>query len=92
MVGGDLGELDRTGVGQQIVPHDRPGRQRRIKVEVRHDHRLTKGRKPVADRAQFVDAADVVAAVAIPIDRQQHLRLDLAEAIEHRLHTELRGA
>jgi tryptophanyl-tRNA synthetase len=38
----------------------------------------------------LLQAIDRLAVVPVAIDADQHLRLDLAEAVEHALHAEIR--
>jgi hypothetical protein len=47
-------------------------------------------RQPGADRLELRTAVDPAPAVEIAVDRQQHLRLDLREAVDHAAGPELR--
>ncbi len=61
--------------------------------QVRHRDRVLQGRDRLAKLRDLLRAVEVLAVVAVPVDRQQHLRLDLLEAVDHRRRTELgRGA
>ena len=62
----------------------------RLAAEVRQRHGVVKAEETAADRLHLGPAVDVARPVAISVDDQQHLRIDLTEAIEHRLHSELR--
>ena len=87
MVGGDLLELDGPGCASEVAPGDRAGH--RLVAEVLQRHRRLQAGEAVADRLHLGAAVDVAAAVSIAIDDEQHLRIDLAETVEHRLHAEL---
>ena len=57
------------------------------------DHRdALHGRQLLHDLAELAQHVDALAAVPVAVDRQQHRRLDLAEAVEHALHAEVRRA
>ena len=85
---------------EQLVPgeHRELRRRRRRLVAVRRRGRAARrcarrvgisARMPPHDRG----AVEVLAAVAVAVDREQHLRLDLGEAVDHAARAELgRGA
>ena len=80
VVEGDLLELERRGLGQQLVPARRD------------HHRVLERRDRRRDLANALAAVEVLAAVAVAVGREQHLRLDLGEAVDHGRGAELRRA
>ncbi len=93
MVEGDLleGELGPRPRGRQLLPGDRPDRRGLIREEVGQHDRMLHGGQLGADRREHLGAVEVLACVAVPVHRQQHLRLDLGEAVDHAARPELRG-
>ena len=87
VVEGDGLELERAGLGQQVVPRDgvgelvarRRGRARRA--------RASAGRR--GSSATCVAAVDRPVAVGVAVDGEQDLGLDLAEARQHAARAEL---
>ena len=77
------------GLGQQLVPAERVGQG---VPAVGHLHHGLDGRQSGAELSDLLAAVDVLAAVAVSRDDQQHLRLDLAEAVDHAAGAELGGA
>ena len=61
-------------------------------VEVRHVDDVAQRRQGGDDVGDVVGAVDVLGAVAVAVDGDQHARLDLGEAVDHRAHAELRCA
>ena len=59
------------------------------RVELRHDHHLAQAGKLLGDGAHPLERVVPFAVVAIAVGAEQHLRLDLSEAIEHALDTEI---
>ena len=84
---GNLDEPDRCHLRHQRRPRDDVGRHGRIGV--RHDDGMAQARQSGPDRGQLVDACHRVPPVPVALHGQQHGRLDLGEAVEHRLHAEL---
>ena len=59
----------------------------------RGSRRVTPGRRPRAAIASSVSrAVELAPVVAVAVDRQQHLRLDLREAVDHAARAEVRRA
>ena len=79
-------ELDRLVLGEQRRPVVG------ALAEVRDVHRVLERRERGFDRAHFVTPVDDLLAVAVAVDREQHLRLDLCEAVDDRAGPELRRA
>ena len=88
MIGGDVLELERCELAEQIAPGDDVRRFGRPSA-VRHEHGVLERRQPGADRRELMDARDVAAPVPVPVDRDQDRGFDLLEPVEHRLHPEL---
>jgi hypothetical protein len=61
-----------------------------IAIQVGHDHRLQQRGHFADDLGVLRQAIDRFAVVPVAIDANQHLGLDLAEAIKHALHAEIR--
>ncbi len=82
-------------VGLDEVGEQHPVRQPaqlRCAVAIRdHDDRAQLG-QPRGDRADERQRVDALAVVEVAIRREQHLRLDLPEAIENRVRSEVRRA
>src|SRR5207253_2597404 len=57
--------------------------------EVREDEGLFDGRELALERGDRVGAVEVLAPVAVAVDREQHLRLDLREAVDDAADAEL---
>ena len=88
----DRVELERPGLADQVVPSDRV-RQRVVgSAGVRHVHHVLERRQRRADLRDLGAAVDRLVAVAVAGDRQQHLGLDDAEAVDHAARPELRRA
>ncbi len=67
--------------------------QARIRIEVGQQHDVLDRRQLREDAAHDVEAVEVLAPVPVAVDREQHLRLDLGEAVDHAARPELgRGA
>jgi hypothetical protein len=58
--------------------------------EVGHPDRVLEAGDRCLDLRDLVAAVEVLAVVAIAVDRQQHLRLDLRKTVDHRRRAELR--
>jgi hypothetical protein len=92
-------EVEGPVLRQQVVPRARPGKSRGARVslpsatvEVGHRHRGGQPGQPVPDGGHLLAPVDRLGAVAVAVDRQQHLRVDLAEAVEDAAGAELRRA
>ena len=94
------GVLDRRGRrrADERVPRDGAADGREVlRAEPRvreirnHDHALDGG-QPRDDRGHLVEDRQRLAVVPVAVDREEHARLDLAEAVEHALHAEIRRA
>ena len=59
-------------------------------VEIRQPHDVLQRRQVVGDAADFGVAGKVLAAEAVAVSREQELRLDLRETLDHRLDPEFR--
>ncbi len=59
-------------------------------VEIGDVHDVTQARQGGDDVGDVVTPIDVVAAVAVAVDGDEHGGLDLGEAVDHRAHPELR--
>ena len=86
-----LGERDRPGVRHhEVVVEDRierPRRGRRLE-ERRHDHPLQAGQAG-RDLGELGAHVDRLAVIAVAVDGDQDLGLDLAEPVEHALDAEV---
>ena len=90
-----LRERDRPGIRHhEIVPGDGPGERPRLRrrIEERRQHHVLERGQAADDLDEFRAHVDRLAVVAVAVDRDQHLGLDLAEAVEHALHAEIGGA
>jgi hypothetical protein len=89
-------EGDRPGLvgGREIRPQRRIPEpvERRLRRGVGHDHDRRERRQARGDLAQLGEAVMRLAVVVIPVDGEQHLGLDLAEAVDDALHAEIRRA
>ncbi len=74
--------LRRPSRPQQAVPQHRI-RQRGLRIQVGQQHRMLQRRQFGAHRLQHRQPVEVLAAVAVAVDRDQQFRIDLAEAVEH---------
>ena len=74
------------------MPTDRAIGRRRRRVEIRQCHRRLDRRQRGAQLRDLVASIDGAVAVAVAVDHEQHLRLDLSESIDDRADTELRCA
>jgi hypothetical protein len=81
---GDEGACVRGELGPRRRPLDGG-----VRVEVRDDDGVRQRRQRVPDRAGLVAAIDCRGPVSVPVDREQDLRLDLAEPIHDRTDAEL---
>ena len=87
-----LRERDRPGLlRHEVVPghrlRERPRPRRRLE-ERGHHHVLERG-QAAGDLGELGADVDRLAVVAVAVDRDQHLGLDLAEAVEHALDAEI---
>jgi N-acyl-L-homoserine lactone synthetase len=84
---GQLLERERRALAtrQQVVPACVG-----VGVEVGHDDRRLERADLGLQRAHHVHAVEVPAVVAVAVDCDQHLRLDLREAVDHRARAEVR--
>ena len=85
-------ELERPGLGEELVPGDRVRQGIVVAARVGDVDDRRQARQAVADRGDLLAAVDELVAVAVAGDGQQHLRLELAEPVEHAAHAELRRA
>jgi len=91
MVEGDAGEFEvLRGHRQCVAPGDPitvilPS----LRVQVGHDHDMLQARQRIHQVADDGAAVEILAAVAVAVDREDHLRLDLAEAVDHALRAEV---
>ena len=76
--------LGALAPGLELAPGDRSRERRRIEggVGVRQQHGARHRRQLGEDAAHRLEAIEVATAVAIAVDREQHLRLDLGEAVD----------
>ena len=63
-----------------------------VAVEVRDVHDVAQRRQGGDDLVDLLGPVDVLGAVAVAVDGDEHDRLDLGEAVDHRAHAELRRA
>ena len=85
-------ELERPGLGEQLLPGERV-RQRVVgAARVRHVDDVLERRYPRADRGHLLAAVDEPLAPAVAGDRQQDRRLELAQPVEDAARPELGGA
>src|SRR3954471_15787448 len=95
----------RTGAGaagsagrraHRHAPRPRRGAARRRPVLLvaggRDDHGGPDRREPVADRGELLGPVPALPAVAVAVDGQEHLWLDLGKAVDHAGAAELGGA
>ncbi len=66
--------------------------ERRVPVEVGQEHRVLECRQPRPDLRHGAEPVVVPAAVAVAVDGEQHLRLELGEAVDDGPDPEVRGA
>ena len=80
--------------GKQGFPCGRPlqGRRVRVRVEVSDQDRVLQRGHLLLQPGHRVEAVEVLAAVAVAVDREQHPGLDLREAVDHRAGAEVRRA
>ena len=96
VVEGKLGELDlRSGAGSQIVVEE-PGVHdalyvRRLADKGHHHHVFDAFYLP-ANLGGLGQAVEGLAVVMVAVRGEQHLGLDLAEAVHHPVETEIRAA
>ncbi len=65
---------------------------RSLRVEVAQGHRVSQAGQRRLDRGHLGAPVDVLAAVAVAVDRHQHRRLDLLPTVDDAAGAELRGA
>ena len=86
--------LEREGFAprEELFPGEGAGETRLFEVcaEVGEDDRRFERRKLALELSDLLRAVDFPRAVAIPVDREQQLRLDLADAIGDSARAELR--
>ena len=87
-----LSERDRRGIVHHkvVVQHraaERAGHRRRLE-ERHHDHAL-QARQAGHDLGELGAHVDRLAVITVAVDRDQHLGLDLAEAVDHPLDAEV---
>ena len=85
----DLVEGQLPGLGEQLVPRHRVGH--RVRPVVQPDD-VPDARQPLADRGQLVALVDLLGAVPVRRDGEQHGRLELAEPVDDAAGAELRCA
>ena len=94
MVGVDPREARRLRIRDQLVvagePSGRGGRL--VRVEVSHEDRVLHRWQCVLQRGDCLATIEYLAVEAVPIDRDQQLRRDLSEAIDHAPGAEVRRA
>ena len=81
-------ERERAGLGEQLVPRAR-ARQPVVAVPERDVHDVLEGRKGRANRRHLLAPVDRAVPEAVAPDRQQHLRLELREPVDHAARAEL---
>src|SRR5579884_80144 len=81
MVEGEVLELELGG-GQLPLPT----------LQIGKDERALQGRELAPQRRRRLAPLEVLAAVAIAVDGEEHLRLDLGEPVDDAAHSELGGA
>ena len=86
-------ELDpgRSVAGDEVIQDDRPVHRCDVGRGggVRHHHDALDGRYPLGDRSEPGDGIEPLAAVEVAVGAEQHLRLDLTEAVHNPLHAEI---
>ena len=82
-------ELERAGLGEELVPAERAGQGIVGAARVGDVDDVRERRQPLPDRGDLLAAVDVLVAVAVAGDREQDLRLELAEPVEHAARPEL---
>ncbi len=88
-----VGVVDRARRigGREVRQRHRPldaGDVRRLRQE-RHHHHALDGRQLGQDLRQPVEGAVALAVVEVAVGGEEHLGLDLAEAVQHALHAEV---
>ena len=95
MIEGQLLERERHSfaLGPQVAPGDgvTQARESRVGVEIAEHHRVLDGRKRCQQLLEDAGAVEVLAAVAIAVDRKEDARLDLREAVDHAPGAEVGG-
>ena len=89
MVEGHLLEWQLATLRHQLGPGDRVGNASFRPVEIGDHHGRRQARERGADGGHLVGPVHVAAAIPIAVDREEHLRLDLAEPIHHAARAEL---
>ena len=93
MIERELGEGDvaRLVAPQPFVEHHRLGKIGHVdlRIEVRHHHDLAQAGQLFRDLGHARERVVLLAVVAVAVGAEQHLGLDLAEAVEHALHAEV---
>ncbi len=72
--------------GRVALDHRGPGtgtRQCRAVIQVRQQHQVLQGGQVVAQAGDHIQAVEILAAVAVAVHRDHHLRIDLLKAVEH---------
>jgi hypothetical protein len=76
---------------EELRPRDRPV-ERRVRVEVGQQHGRAQARHLRAQPVHDLAPVERSAVVAVAVDREQHGRLDLREAVHHAARSEVRRA
>ena len=80
-------ECQRRRRGDRLDECDRARRPGHVDggpgIEVRHHHDRLEGWQLPNDLAHHLTAVERLPAIAVPIHREEHLRLDLAEAVDY---------
>ncbi len=78
------------GVRAGPAPAVRGARAGRLPVQIGREHDVLHRRQLGEDALESLAAVEVLATVAVAVDGQQHLGLDLGEAVDHAARAELR--
>ena len=82
-------ELERPRLGEQLLPADGVREHVVRPADVGHVDEGLEGRQPLADRRHLLAAVDELVAEAVAGHGQEHLRLELPQAVEDAAHAEL---
>src|SRR5581483_3676144 len=82
-------ELERTRAVEELVPRERARNRVALAARVRHVDDRLEARQPFADGGNLLATVDVLLAPAVAGDREQDLRLELAEPVENAARAEL---
>ena len=88
----DRVERERPRLGDELLPAERVRQRVAGAARVRDVDDMLERRQPGADGGHLLAPVDVLVAEAVAGDREQHLRLQLAEPVEDAARPELGGA